>query len=362
MPVKFTKKKDTVSAADLLKTFQSDYGDSIGSFGGKLVNSDRISTGIFELDVAMGGGFPRGKASMLYGPESSGKTNAAMLAVAMHQRTWPDKVCAFVDIEHAFDPEWAQALGVDTKKLVVLKPSFAEQAVDMIESLLYANDCGLVVVDSIAALTTSAELDSSAEKAQVGGSAIAIGKLIRKTTIALSEAEKEDRYPTLIYINQISYKIGVMFGDPETYPGGARLRHQCGMIVRLYGKNVTDPKISQTMPVAKETTYIIRKWKCPIHQASGKFTVAMIAHDHLKPGQSDDFSFIQAHLKSFGMFEKDDAKGWSIAGEHYPVISAFKARIYEDPMFASGIRKLIVDRLMSTGKFIEEGDAQEHKK
>ncbi|MBY0560035.1 hypothetical protein [Hyphomicrobium sp.] len=362
MVVKVTKggKSETLKASELLKTFQKDFGDGIGSFGGKLVNAERIPTGIFELDLGLGGGFPRGKVSIIFGPESSGKTNAALLAIANHQRMYPKLTCAFVDIEHGFDPAWAAALGVDVKKLIVIKPSYAEQAVDMVESLLYATDCGLVVVDSLAALVTSSEIDSSAEKAVVGGAALVIGKLTRKTTLALSEAEKEGRYPTLIYINQISYKIGVMFGDPETQPGGKKPLFQASIILRLYGKNKIDGKVSQTMPVSKETTFIIRKYKTPIYAVSGKFEVAMCRYKGLKPGQSDDFGAVSDMLKSYGQFDKSKTgKGWSIAGVEYPTIADFKEKFYGDPDFGNQIRQALIDRVTKDNGLMEQGDGSE---
>lgn len=351
---------DNMSTADLLQTFQKDFGEGVGSFGGKLVNSERIPTGIFELDLALGGGFPRGKVSIIYGPESSGKTNCALLAIAHHQRMFPKLTCSFVDVEHGFDPEWARALGVNTDKLVVLKPSYAEQAVDMVESLLYAKDSGLVVVDSLAALVTSSELDSSADKAVVGGAALVIGKLTRKVTLALSEAEKEDRYPSVFYINQISYKIGVMFGDPETQPGGKKPQFQSSLTLRLYGKNLMDSKVSQTMPVGKETTFIVKKHKVPIFANSGKFAVAMIEHSGLKPGESDDFGTIVDILKSFNMCGKaTNGKGWVICGGEYSTLNAFKEQCRTDADFIGSIKQELISRLIGTNGMIAAYEVKE---
>jgi recombination protein RecA len=273
---------------------------------------------------------------------------------------FPDLSCVFVDVEHGFDPKWAAALGVDVKKLMVVKPSFAEQAVDIVESLMYANNCGLVVIDSLAALVTSSELDSSAEKANVGGAALVIGKLTRKTTQALSEAEKEDRYPTLIYINQISYKIGVMFGDPETEPGGKKPLFQASIRLRLYGKNMKDPKYSETMPVAKETTFIVKKHKVPIYAASGKFTVAMVPYKGLKPGQSDDFSTILDLMKDYGLAKKSDSgKGWQIYGAEYNTINEFKDEFLTKPTFANSVRQELITKLSKENGLLMEKDDED---
>jgi recombination protein RecA len=359
MPITVKSKagqKTTVSMAGLLTTFKKDMGDGIGSFGGALIDRERIPTGIFELDLAIGGGLPRGKVSIVYGPESSGKTNAVLLAIANHQKLWPDLTCAIVDLEHAFDPEWAKLLGVDTDKLMIVQPDYAEQAVDIVESLLMADDCGLVAMDSLAALVTTSELDSSADKAVVGGAALVIGKLYRKTTHALQQASKAGRFPTLVYVNQITHKIGVMFGDPETTPGGNKPRFQSSMTIRLYGKNKIIKEVSSTMPVVKETTFIIRKWKAPIKFASGAYELVMMAHNGLQPGMSDDFGTVAEYLKTWGDFKKvEKGQGWLIHGEEYKTIDQFKQRYYSDQSFASGIRKHVINTIMTDGEQLVEG-------
>lgn len=355
-----TKKKATISAADLLTDFQKEYGESIGNFGGSLVDSDRVPTGMFPLDLALGGGFPRGKCSIIYGPESSGKTNVALLAIAQHQMLWPNLTCVFFDVERSYDPAWAAQLGVDTSKLVVVRPSYAEQLVDMVESFLFADDCGIVVVDSLAALITTQELESSAEKANVGGTGLVTGKLVRKTTHALGEAEKEGRQPTLIYINQTRMKIGVMFGNPETQPGGNAPQFQAAIRLRLYGKNITNTKVSATMPVAKETTFVLNKWKCPILSASGKFTMVTLPHNGMPAGFCDDFNAVSEYLKTFGMFEKGEkGKGWVILGETYDTIAPFKAKLYGDKKFGAEVRAAIIERLLKEGGIVSEDEGEE---
>jgi recombination protein RecA len=348
-----TNEKKTSSAADILKQFQKDKGETIGSFGGSLVNGERLQTTIFPLDLALGGGFPRGKCSIIYGPESSNKTNIALLAVAEHQRTHPKLTCVFFDIEHALDPAWAKQLGVNTDKLIVIKPEYAEQAVDMAETFLYADDCGVVIIDSLAALMTSSEIEASAERANVGGSALVIGKLTRRTTLALQEAEKKGNFPTLIYINQISYKIGVMFGDPETMPGGKKPAFQAGIILRVYGKNKLDPKVSKVMPVLKEVSFIVKKYKCPILATSGRFEMATMPYSGLQVGQCDDFNTVSEYLKTFGQFQKEEkGKGWQIMGEHYDTIQPFETRLYTDPAFGHDVRQMIIGRMLASGDMI----------
>jgi recombination protein RecA len=348
--------KTTVTMADMLGQFQKDMGEDVGSFGGKLVDGERIPTGLFPLDLALGGGVPRGKCSIIYGPESSNKTNIVLKAIASHQMLWPEKTNVFVDIENSFDPAWAKQLGVDVDKLIVIKPSYGEQVVDMVESFLFAEDCGVVALDSLAALITTAEAEASAERANVGGSGLLTGKLVRKTTTALREAEKKGRSPTLIYINQTRFKVGVMYGDPETTPGGNAPKFQASMILRVYGKNEMDSAISKAMPVRKKVTFIVKKWKCPVLTASGVFEMATIPHKGLAIGQCDDFNTVSEYLKTFGLFEKDAKKGWIIMGEHYETIAPFKEKIYADEKFGAAVRQEIIGRMLAAGQLLQESD------
>lgn len=348
--------KTTVRVADLLGQFQKTMGEDVGSFGGTLVNSERIPTGLFPLDLGLGGGFPRGRVSMIYGPESSNKTNIALRAIAMHQILWPDLVCMFFDIENSFDPTWAERLGVQTEKLVVIRPAYGEQIVDMVESSLFADDCGLIVIDSLAALLTTSEAEASAERANVGTSGLLTGKLSRKVTHALAQAEKKSRSPTVIYINQVRLKVGILYGDPETIPGGNAPRFQCSLIVRVYGKNEMDKQYSSTMPVRKKVTYVVKKWKCPILTASGVFEMIMIPHNGLDVGQCDDFNTVSTYMKALGKFEKGPKdKGWIINGETYQTIQPFKDKLYGDINFGAGIRQEIIAAMSLSGQLLEEG-------
>jgi recombination protein RecA len=352
-------KKKLSTIKDMVSASQKEMGKDVASYGGKLIEASRIPTGLFPFDLATGGGFPRGKVTIIYGPESSNKTNMALLAVANHQHLYPDKTCIFIDVERSFNPDWAAALGVDIDKLVVAVPSFAEQVVDMVESFLYAEDCGIVIIDSLAAMVTTSEANSSADKAVVGGAGLVIGKLVRKTTLALGEAEKAGRQPTLIYINQTRYKIGVMFGDPETMPGGNAPRFQAALWVRVYGKNVTDSKISKIMPIAKDVTFSIKKHKVPILAASGKYTMVTVPHKDYRIGDTEDFNTISSYLKSFGMFHKGEKdKGWVILGQKYDTIQAFEDMLYKDRWFGNEVRSSIIDKLLSDNTLMLGGDEE----
>ncbi len=177
-----------------------------------------ISTGALSLDIAMGGrGFPRGRIIELFGPESSGKTTLALHAIASAQKA--GGVAAFVDAEHALDPAWAKRLGVNLEELLVSQPSYGEEGLQIAEMLIKSNSVDIIVIDSVAALVPKKELDGEIGDTHVGLQARMMSQAMRKLTGAISKAQT-----TVIFINQIREKIGVMFGSPETTPGGRALK------------------------------------------------------------------------------------------------------------------------------------------
>ncbi len=177
-----------------------------------------IPTGALSLDLALGGhGFPRGRIIELFGPESSGKTTLALHAIANAQKA--GGVAAFVDAEHALDPAWAKRLGVNLEDLLVSQPSYGEEGLQIAEMLIKSNAVDIIVIDSVAALVPKKELDGEIGDSHVGLQARMMSQAMRKLTGAISKAET-----TVIFINQIREKIGVMFGSPETTPGGRALK------------------------------------------------------------------------------------------------------------------------------------------
>ncbi|MEJ8279066.1 recombinase RecA [Pseudonocardia spirodelae] len=177
-----------------------------------------ISTGSIALDVALGvGGIPRGRVVEIYGPESSGKTTVALHAVASAQAS--GGVAAFVDAEHALDPEYAKALGVDTDELLVSQPDTGEQALEIADMLIRSGALDIIVIDSVAALVPRAEIEGEMGDSHVGLQARLMSQALRKITGALSNSGT-----TAIFINQLREKIGVMFGSPETTTGGKALK------------------------------------------------------------------------------------------------------------------------------------------
>jgi len=179
---------------------------------------DVIPSGSVALDVALGiGGLPRGRVVEIYGPESSGKTTVALHAIANAQAG--GGICAFIDAEHALDPDYAQKLGVDTDELLVSQPDNGEQALEIADTLVRSGALALIVIDSVAALTPRAEIEGEMGDSHVGLQARLMSQALRKMTGALKQSNT-----TAIFINQLREKIGVMFGSPETTTGGRALK------------------------------------------------------------------------------------------------------------------------------------------
>ncbi len=205
------------SAIDAIKTKFGD--DAIMLLGEKpKVDVDAISTGSIGIDWALGiGGFPRGRIVEIYGPESSGKTTLALHTVAEAQKD--GGVCAFIDAEHAMDPEYAQKLGVKLDELLISQPNHGEQALEIVESLVRSGKMDVIVVDSVAALTPKDEIEGDMGAHHVGKQARLMSQALRKLTGIVSKSKT-----VVIFINQIRMQIGVMFGNPETTPGGKALK------------------------------------------------------------------------------------------------------------------------------------------
>lgn len=208
---------------------EKDFGKgSIMKLGDKAVVSvDAIPTGALSLDVALGiGGIPRGRIIEIYGPESSGKTTLAQHIVAECQKK--GGIAAYVDAEHVLDPEYARNLGVDVDNLLISQPDTGEQALDITEELVRSGAVDIVVVDSVAALVPKAEIEGSMEDQQMGLQARLMSKALRKLTGIIGKTNT-----TVIFINQLRMKIGVMYGNPETTTGGNALKYYASVRMEI---------------------------------------------------------------------------------------------------------------------------------
>jgi len=213
-------KKDMDSIAETLRSIKTKFGnDSIMTLDeSKRVDVEVVPTGSIGLDDALGiGGYPRGRILEIYGPESSGKTTLALHAIAEAQKG--GGICAFIDAEHAMDPVYAGNLGVKLDELLISQPDNGEQALEIVESLVRSGKLDVIVIDSVAALTPRDEIEGEMGAHHVGKQARLMSQALRKLTGIVSKSKT-----VVIFINQIRMQIGVMFGNPETTPGGKALK------------------------------------------------------------------------------------------------------------------------------------------
>ncbi len=226
--------ENTPELRNTVAAIEKQYGEgAIMPLGGDNVRRiEGIPTGSLSLDLALGGqGVPRGRIIEIFGPESSGKTTLALHVAAQAQKA--GGIAAFIDAEHALDPSWAKKLGVDLETLLVSQPSCGEEALHITEMLIKSNAVDVIIVDSVAALVPRKELEGEIGDSHVGLQARLMSQALRKLTGAIAKSKT-----TVIFINQIREKIGVMFGSPETTPGGRALKFysSCRIDVRRIGQ------------------------------------------------------------------------------------------------------------------------------
>ena len=230
-----TKSQTRDKSLDLaLQAISKQYGDGaimrLGDENAKL-NIDVIPTGSLIIDHTLGcGGFPRGRIVEIYGPESSGKTTLTLTVIAQAQKL--GGAAAFIDVEHALDPQYARKLGVKMDELLISQPDSGEEALNIAETLIKSNALDVVVIDSVAALVTKAELEGQIGDATVGSQARLMSSALRKLTSIISKAKT-----VCIFTNQLREKIGVMYGNPETTPGGKALKFYASVRIDIRRKD-----------------------------------------------------------------------------------------------------------------------------
>lgn len=213
----------------VIQYINKQYGQgAIMKLGAKpFVDTEIVPTGILPLDMILGvGGMPKGRIAEIYGPESSGKTTLALSIVAQVQRN--GGLAAYIDVEHAMDPAYSKRIGVDIDNLLVSQPSYGEEALDITEVLVKSNACDIIVIDSVAALVPKAEIEGNMGDSTIGLQARLMSHACRKLTGAISKSNC-----IVIFINQIREKIGVMFGNPETTPGGRALKFYSSIRIEI---------------------------------------------------------------------------------------------------------------------------------
>ncbi|MEU5550942.1 recombinase RecA [Micromonospora sp. NPDC047793] len=303
-----------------------------------IIQTAVITTGSIALDVALGvGGLPRGRVVEVYGPESSGKTTVALHAVANAQRA--GGIAAFIDAEHALDPEYAKALGVDTDALLVSQPDTGEQALEIVDMLVRSGAIDIIVIDSVAALVPRAEIEGEMGDSHVGLQARLMSQALRKITGVLNNTGT-----TAIFINQLREKIGVMFGSPETTTGGRALKFYAS--VRLDVRRIESLK-DGTDVVGNRTRVKVVKNKVAAPFKQAEFDI-MYGKGISREGSLIDVGVEQAIIRKSGAWYTYDGDQLGQGKE--------KAREFlrENPDVAAEIEKKILEKL---GVGVGAGDA-----
>ncbi len=332
-------KKDQL-LADALKAIEKEYGKgSIMRLGDRAeVSVDAIPSGSLALDLALGiGGYPKGRIVEIYGPESSGKTTLALHAIAECQKQGGR--CAFIDAENAIDPVYAKNLGVDIDELILSQPDSGEQALEITEVLIKSGAIDLVVIDSVAALVPQAELDGEMSDASVGLQARLMSKAMRKLAGVMNRSNT-----TAIFINQLREKVGIMFGNPETTPGGRALKFYAS--VRL------DVRRGETLKNGSDVIGNTTKIKVVKNKVAPPFRTATVNMIYGE-GISHLDEVINLAVEN-DIIEKSGA-WFSYKGEKIGQgFQAVRERMKNDPAFDAEITELVKEKIFPQEKKEEE--------
>jgi recombination protein RecA len=323
--MKIDTKNPKLQAVNIaIEQIQKQFGKgAIMKLGEKATTAvDVIKTGILPLDIALGvGGMPKGRIVEIYGPEASGKTTLCLALIAQAQKD--GGVAAFIDAEHAMDPSWAKILGVNLESLLISQPDTGEQALEIAETLIRSGGVDVVVIDSVAALVPRSEIEGEMGDAQMGVQARLMSQALRKLTSAVSKSKT-----IVIFTNQLRMKIGIMFGNPETTPGGLALKFYSSL--RIDVRKIETLKKGDQIYGARIRIKIVKnKVAPPFKQAVISITKEGVDKDEALIDTAIDFGI----LTKSGSFIK---RGEKVLGQGKEQI---KDLLIKDEKFRQGLTK-----------------------
>jgi len=347
------KEVKNVTLSEVAKIHNSTYGNMSCVPGEEnRASTARLQTGIFAVDLATAGGIPLNQITIFRGPEAGGKTSAAINTMEVVGKIcWrcfklqcacslpPIRMKTFwADVEGTFDTSWATAIGADPNSYILAYGDDGEQYVDMVETAVRASDCGLVVVDSLAALTPSKVIDGSAYNQYMGIDSRFITPFIKKLCIRLVREMKMDHPVACILINQVRYKIGEMFGNPETMGGGMALKHLASMNIRFTKRALTEAEKKykdekRDINRLQKHSFSIDKLKMQIYSEAGEFTRSRetIYNDDktvmYRKGELLDYRTTIRYAKEFGILVAEGSKFrvGEVSGTHKAIVEAWRS-------------------------------------
>lgn len=300
-----------------------------------VIDPPRLPTGVFAVDYATGGGLPIWGSTCFWGPDSGGKTTLGINAMVMAgQICWrcfnliSECSCSgnalrmkssWIDIEGTFDRDWATKVGADPDSYILALAESGEQYINIATQVIKAEDCGLVVIDSLAALAPSSELEAAAEDQFIGLQARMITRMVRNLKQRLIRERKLGHPCAILFVNQMRTKIGQLYGDPETMPGGYGMKHEFSLLLRLVKKSLRkdgpdrkyfDAKRSKNQ--AERFSFSVKKAKVQTLAGVGEFVrvVEKMPELDLSPGMVDDYATLLSYCKTYNIITKDPKGGW----------------------------------------------------
>ena len=269
-------------------TESGDYGEAFHIANSMKFSAPRLETGVLALDLTLGGGFSMGRASMVYGERSAGKSTTSCLCIARVQRKHPDSAVVVIDAEGTFDKTWARKLGCDLSRIVIAEPESGEHAIDICDGVIRAKEVSMVVTDSIAALVPMKEIEESAMQEFMGLQARLIGKYVRKAQNALLSERKRNHLVHHMCLNQFRMKIGLVFGDPRTLPGGKAIEFFMSQQVEIKNKeHFGKDDAGDNVVMYNEHNIKITKNKTGGPLREGMFKLIRAPHDGMSEGWID---------------------------------------------------------------------------